>query len=214
MGPPSFRLAAHCQRDHISEHRAAPSTPCPRAVLPTSQRDPRLEGQFHLDGERSRGAVRPLGPCTTLGRREGRSRGPLDEDTEDRSGRRAPTGREAVADNSAQTPTPGFGDRSLCPGPAAWLNTAATVKWLSSSRARKRGPQALGRPFSTPAPPDAEEPALAGAGEALSLVRVSAGTDASRHCHREVVPGHEGHRLVSQSLFSSFCSGKKVTRPL
>lgn len=87
----------------LSAHRAAPSTPCPRAVPPTSQRDPHLEGQFHLDGERSRCAVRPPGPCTTLGRREGRSRGPLDEDTEDRSGHRAPTGREAVTDNSAQT---------------------------------------------------------------------------------------------------------------
>lgn len=103
------------------EHRAAPSTPCPRAVPPTSQRDPHLEGQFHLDGERSRCAVRPPGPCTTLGRREGRSRGSLDEDTEDRSGHRAPTGREAVTDNSAQTPTPGFGPRATarCP-PARW----------------------------------------------------------------------------------------------
>lgn len=103
------------------EHRAAPSTPCPRAVLPTSQRDPHLEGQFHLDGERSRGAVRPPGPCTTLGRREGCSRGSLDEDTEARSGHRAPTGREAVTDNSAQTPKPGFGPRATarCP-PARW----------------------------------------------------------------------------------------------
>lgn len=121
VGPPSFRPAPHCQCDHISEHRAAPSTPCPRAVPPTSQRDPHLEGQFHLDGERSGCAVRPPGPCTTLGRREGCSRGSLDEDTEDRSGHRAPTGREAVTDNSAQMPTPGFGPRATarCP-PARW----------------------------------------------------------------------------------------------
>lgn len=81
----------------------------------------------------------------------------------------------------------------------------------SSEEKGASGPRAS---FLNPSTTRRREPALAGAGEALSLIRVSAGTDGSRHRHREVVPGHEGHRLVSQSPFSSFRSGKKVTRPL